>query len=74
MKLPGEAWLEFTLADVAGEPHLRQQALVRAARVWPATLYWWAITPFHGLVFGSMLRNLAHAAEADAVETDAAAA
>ncbi|MEJ7707120.1 MAG: DUF2867 domain-containing protein [Nocardioidaceae bacterium] len=25
--------------------------------------YWWAIWPFHGIVFGSMQRNIAKAAE-----------
>lgn len=27
-------------------------------------LYWWAVTPFHGVVFGGMQRNMARAAEA----------
>lgn len=26
-------------------------------------LYWWSVTPFHGVVFGSMQRNVARAAE-----------
>ena len=26
-------------------------------------LYWWAIYPFHGIIFGSMQRNIAKAAE-----------
>ena len=72
MKLPGDAWLEFTLTDTAGEPHLRQQAWF-VPRGLAGTLYWWVITPFHGLVFGSMLRNLANVAESDASEMDAAA-
>jgi len=25
--------------------------------------YWWAVFPFHALVFGGMARNMAHAAE-----------
>ncbi len=28
-----------------------------------ATLYWWAVAPFHGVVFGGMARNIARAAE-----------
>jgi hypothetical protein len=27
-------------------------------------VYWWAVWPFHGIVFGGMQRNLARAAEA----------
>ncbi|MBA3991575.1 MAG: DUF2867 domain-containing protein, partial [Propionibacteriales bacterium] len=26
-------------------------------------LYWWLVFPFHGIVFGSMQRNMAQAAE-----------
>ena len=26
--------------------------------------YWWAVYPFHGIVFGGMQRNIARAAEA----------
>ena len=29
----------------------------------PGHLYWWSVWPFHGLVFGSMQRNIAQAAE-----------
>jgi hypothetical protein len=25
-------------------------------------LYWWSVTPFHGIVFGSMIKNLAASA------------
>jgi hypothetical protein len=28
-------------------------------------IYWWSVAPFHGIVFGSMIRNLAAAAEAE---------
>ena len=26
-------------------------------------VYWWAVAPFHGIVFGGMARNIAAAAE-----------
>ena len=29
-------------------------------------VYWWSVSPFHRVVFGSMLTNLARAAEAGA--------
>ena len=29
-------------------------------------LYWWAVAPFHGVVFGGMLRNVTRAAESQA--------
>jgi hypothetical protein len=32
-------------------------------------LYWWCISPFHGVVFGSMIANVAAAAERAAATT-----
>jgi uncharacterized protein YbjT (DUF2867 family) len=63
MRLPGKAWLEFRLDDGVSGPQLHQRALF-IPRGLGGTLYWWAISPFHGVVFGSMLRNLARGAEA----------
>jgi hypothetical protein len=33
--------------------------------------YWWAVYPFHGLIFGSMQRNIANAAEQRAADVTA---
>ena len=68
-------------ADVGVEQGDREHGVhrVRAAcdvpSAWPArTAYWWAVAPFHGIVFGSMARNIARAAEAvepvDAAQTN----
>ena len=61
MKLPGEAWLEFRVEEVDGQVTLHQKA-VFIPRGLPGHAYWWAVSPFHNVVFGSMLRNLALAA------------
>ncbi|MET0884295.1 MAG: SDR family oxidoreductase [Acidimicrobiales bacterium] len=64
MRLPGGAWLEFAITPDEGDgPVLHQRALF-IPRGLAGTLYWWSVWPFHGIVFGSMLRNLAKAAEA----------
>ena len=64
MRLPGGAWLTFAITDDEGDrPVLHQRALFLPKGL-AGTLYWWAVWPFHGIVFGSMLRNLAKAAEA----------
>ena len=61
MKLPGEAWLEFSIAEDAEDgPTLHQKALF-IPRGPLGRLYWWVISPFHDLVFGSMISNLAAA-------------
>ena len=66
MRLPGEAWLEFRIEPDgdAGRPVLHQRALF-VPRGLLGHLYWWAVSPFHGVVFGSMIRNIAAAAGPD---------
>jgi hypothetical protein len=58
MKLPGEARLEFRLAAVGGQ----QCALVQEALFIPrglfGLLYWYAVVPFHELVFRGMLNGI----------------
>jgi uncharacterized protein YbjT (DUF2867 family) len=68
MRLPGLAWLEFHVEhpDPAhgrrSATRLRQRATFHP-RGLLGHLYWWGVAPFHGIVFGSMLRNLTRAAE-----------
>lgn len=55
MKLPGEAWLEFKIDD--------QQILTQTATFRPlglrGRLYWYAMLPFHGLIFNGMIKKIA---------------
>ena len=61
MKLPGQAVLEFRLQQNIE----RQTELRQTARFLPrgllGLLYWYAVLPFHGLVFSGMLRGIAEA-------------
>ena len=64
MRLPGLAWLELSVEDADNDrPTFRQRAIF-VPRGLLGQLYWWGISPFHGIVFGGMQRNIAHAAEA----------
>lgn len=59
MKLPGEAWLEFTIEELPGGGHaLRQTATFRPQGLL-GRLYWLAVLPFHWLLFPRMARTLA---------------
>ena len=53
MKLPGEAWLEFKIAD---------NKLIQTATFRPlgllGRLYWYTVLPFHGLIFRGMIRRI----------------
>ena len=65
MRLPGLAWLEFHVEHDGGDDggaRLRQKATFHP-RGLLGHLYWWGVTPFHGFVFGGMLRNICRAAE-----------
>ena len=42
---------------------MRQRALF-APKGLLGHAYWWSIYPFHGIIFGSMQRNIAKAAQA----------
>ncbi|GAA2757808.1 SDR family oxidoreductase [Actinopolymorpha rutila] len=67
MRLPGLAWLEFHLEDGGNDGGKEEVTLVQRALFHPRGLlgqaYWWGIMPFHGLVFGTMIANIAQAAE-----------
>lgn len=64
MRLPGPTWLELGAGtDDAGRTVYRQRITFRPSGV-PGRLYWWSVAPLHGIVFGTMVRNIALAARA----------
>ena len=62
MKLPGEAWLQWTIEPSAGGCTLRQQAIFYPRGLF-GRLYWYVLIPFHAVIFGRMLAKIARAAE-----------
>lgn len=68
MRLPGRAWLEWRI-DPSTEPGwpgtLFTQRALFAPRGVLGHLYWWALVPFHGPIFRSMLLALAREAHAE---------
>ena len=63
MKLPGLAWLELAVGrDHDGMTTYSQRAIFQP-RGLAGHAYWRSISPFHGVVFGGMLRNITTAAE-----------
>jgi len=71
MRLPGLAWLELRVqpteeggsSDWTTPPTVYAQRAIFHPRGLAGQLYWWSVYPFHGVVFGGMQRNIAHAAE-----------
>ena len=73
MKVPGLAWLEMTTTpDGAGGSYYRQRAVFFPSGL-GGRLYWFAILPFHGVIFSGMA-NAITAAAAAAPPTPAASA
>lgn len=62
MKLPGEAWLEWRIEDAADARTVIQTAYFRPRGLF-GRLYWYAMLPFHHLIFASMLDGIVAAAE-----------
>ena len=58
MRLPGEAWLEWDLAPVPGGTEIEQTARFRP-RGLLGRAYWYAVAPFHRLVFPGLLDGIA---------------
>jgi uncharacterized protein YbjT (DUF2867 family) len=54
MKLPGEAWLEFSIDH---NNVLTQTATFRPLGLL-GRLYWYAVLPFHGLIFNGMINKI----------------
>jgi uncharacterized protein YbjT (DUF2867 family) len=61
MKVPGRAWLQFEVAEEEGGAVIRQTAVFDPVGL-PGLLYWYALYPIHGFVFGGMLRGIGRAA------------
>ncbi|MDQ3503124.1 MAG: DUF2867 domain-containing protein, partial [Actinomycetota bacterium] len=71
MKVPGAAWLELGVEVEDGRTIFVQQALFHP-RGLAGHAYWWSVAPFHGIVFGGMVANIAGAAHRAAIERRAA--
>ena len=67
MRLPGLAWLEFEVSP-DGDGSLLRQAAIFHPRGLSGHAYWWSVSPFHGIVFGSMQAGMK--AEAERLSTE----
>ena len=58
MRLPGKAWLQWTVEPVSGGTLLVQTARFRPRGLF-GRLYWYLVAPFHGLVFPGLVKGIA---------------
>ena len=70
MKVPGKAWLQF---EVKAQDHDTRPLLTQTAFFAPKGLlglvYWYALYPIHGMIFGGMIQKLAKRAKDIATES-----
>ncbi|MEI7442871.1 MAG: SDR family oxidoreductase [Actinomycetes bacterium] len=62
MRMPGLAWLELEVKTSAGSPTKYRQRAIYHPKGLAGHVYWWSVWPFHGIVFGSMVKNITKAA------------
>ncbi|TYL52350.1 SDR family oxidoreductase [Agromyces mariniharenae] len=63
MRVPGRAWLELSTNDVDGGSDYGQRAVFFPKGL-SGRLYWWAIVPFHDVIFSGMANRITAEAEA----------
>ena len=62
MRVSGSAWLEFTVTEAGRGSDFRQRAIFIPQGI-RGRAYWMFVSPFHRLIFPSMAKNIARAAE-----------
>ncbi|MGE0877571.1 MAG: SDR family oxidoreductase [Acidimicrobiia bacterium] len=73
MRLPGEAWLEWRITEDEAGTRLEQRARFHPRGLW-GRCYWYALVPFHRLVFAPLAKEIGRRARAGAVPSTAGAA
>jgi hypothetical protein len=68
MKLPGRAWLEFTV-EPKGDTCVIRQTAVFDPKGLSGLLYWYGIYPLHVFVFRGMLKGIIREAERGSVQS-----
>ncbi len=63
MKVPGRAWLQFEAKPQSENKTLLMQTAFFAPKGLLGLLYWYALYPFHGLIFSNLIRKVARRAE-----------
>ena len=63
LKLPGRGWLEFEVTPTDGGHTIIRQTATFDPRGLMGHAYWYALLPFHALIFRGLLRGIAQRAE-----------
>lgn len=58
MKVPGRAWLEFTVEPISERRSRIRQVARFEPSGWFGRLYWYSLLPVHAVIFSGMLRQI----------------
>ena len=58
MKVPGRAWLEFSVEPISERRSRIRQVARFEPSDWLGRVYWYALLPFHAVIFSGMLRQI----------------
>ena len=65
MITPGEAWLQFDMETTQTDETLLRQTAYFAPKGILGLMYWYALYPFHGLVFSGLINGIKRLAETE---------
>ena len=68
MKLPGEGWLQFEALPYGGARTRLVQTVFFAPRGLLGLVYWYILYPFHVVIFGKMIKEIARRSEQSSTE------
>ncbi|MFC2114372.1 DUF2867 domain-containing protein, partial [Bacteroidota bacterium] len=57
MKLPGKAWLQFSIDHVEGGNRLSVHAYFHPSG-WKGHVYWYNFLPFHVIIFNNLIKQI----------------
>ena len=57
MKLPGKAWLEFSISEEAGKRRLNLTAYYDTRSLF-GKIYWYMCLPFHHFIFYNLIKEI----------------
>jgi len=57
MKMPGKAWLEFTI-DKEESRRILSLTIYYASHTFPGHIYWYIFLPFHNLIFHNLIKQI----------------
>ena len=70
MKVPGRAWLQFKVTDIDGNKSHLEQTAIFAPKGLFGLLYWYALYPVHGWIFGGLIKKIRNKSEMEFINAN----